>query len=129
MLDLYSDSTGISISLNDFLLLSFPNVYAPPIRSSMDCRIDSFSPSVLFSSKNLFILGDFTCQHPLGLKSTYDPRGEEKIDWVISSDSFTLNNPDLPTLLHRSSGICSSTDISFVPFSLLFLGGALEPGS
>ena len=49
---------------------------------------------------------------------TSDPHGEEVFDWVISSDLLLLNEPDTPTLLHRSSGSRSSPDISFAPYSL-----------
>ena len=78
--------------------MSFLNVYAPPIRSSpTDGRTDSFSPSILPSSRNLFILGDFNCHHPLwDSRGTSDPRGEEVFDWVISSDLLPLNDPDTP---------------------------------
>ena len=102
--------------------MSFLNVYAPPIRSSpTDGRTDSFSPSILPSSRNLFILGDFNCHHPLwDSRGTSDPRGEEVFYWVISSDLLPLNDPDTPTLLHRSSGSRSSPDISFAPSTLAF---------
>ena len=87
----------------------------------MDGRTDSFSPSILPSSRNLFILGDFNCHHPLwNSRGTSDPHGEEVFDWVISSDLLHLNDPDTPTILHRSSGSCSSPDISFVPSTLAF---------
>ena len=94
----------------------------PPIRSSAtDGRTDSFSPSILPYSRNLFILGDFNCHYPLwDSKGTSDPRGEEVFDWVISSDLLPLNDPDTPTLLHRSSGSRSSPDISFAPSTLAF---------
>ena len=73
------------------------------------------------SSRNLFILGDFDCHHPLwDSRGTSDPRGEEVFDWVISSDLLLLNDPDTPTLLHRSSGSRSSPDIFFAPSSLAF---------
>ena len=100
--------------------MSFLNVYAPPIRSSpTDGRTDSFSPSILPSSRNLFILGDFNCHHPLwDSRVTSDPRGKEVFDWVISSDLLPLNDPDTSTLLHRFSGNRSSPDISFAPSSL-----------
>ena len=100
--------------------MSFLNVYAPPIRSSpTDGRTNSFSSSILSSSRNLFILGDFNCHHPLwDSRGTSDPRGEEVFDWVISSDLLPLNDPDTPTLLHRSSGSRSSPDISFAPSTL-----------
>ena len=63
----YSNYVGVSISLNNPSSLSFLNVYAPTIRSSTtDDRTDSFSPSILPSSRNLFILGDFNCHHPSG---------------------------------------------------------------
>ena len=92
----------------------------PPIRSSpTDGRTDFFSPSILSSPRNLFILGDFNCHHPLwDSRGTSDRRGEEVFDWVISSNLLPFNDPDTPTLLHRSSGIRSSPDISFAPSSL-----------
>ena len=95
-------------------------MYAPPICSSpTDGRTDSFSPSILPSSRNLFILGDFNCHHPLwDSRVTSEPHGVEVFDWVISSDPLPLNDPDTPTLLHRSSGSRSSPVISFVPSSL-----------
>ena len=87
----------------------------------MDGRTDSFSPSILPSSRNLFILGDFNCHHPLwDSRDTSDPCGEEVFNWVISSDLLPLNDPDTPTLLHRSSGSRSSPDISFAPSTLAF---------
>ena len=40
------------------------------------------------------ILGDFTCHHPFwDSKGTFNPRGKEAFDWVISSD-FLLNEPN-----------------------------------
>ena len=119
-LDPHSDYVGVNVSLNNSSSLSFLNVYAPPIRSSpTDGRTDSFSPSIFLSSGNLFILGDFNCHHPLcNPRGTSDPCGEEEFDWVISTDLLPLNDPDTPTLLHRSSGSRSSPDISFAPFSL-----------
>ena len=121
-LDPYSDYVGVNISLNKSSSVSFLNVYAPPIRSSpTDGRTDSFSPSILPSPRNLFILGDFNCHHPLSdSRGTSDPRGEEVFDWVISSDLLPLNDPDTPTLLHRSSGSRSFPDISFAPSTLAF---------
>ena len=41
------------------------------------------------------------------------PRGEEAFNWVISN-LLLLNNPNISTLLHRSSGSPSSPNISFV---------------
>ena len=123
-LDSYSDYVGV----NNFSSLSFLIVYAPLIRSSpTDGRADSFSPSTLSSSRNLFILGDFNCHIPLWYsKGTSDLHREEVFNWVISSDLLPLNDSDTPTLLHRSS-----PDISFCSlFSWLFLllGGASGPG-
>ena len=91
-------------------------MYAPPICSSpKDGRTDPFS----LSSRNLFILGDFNCHHPLrDSRGTSDPRMEEVFDWVIFSDLLPLNDLDTPTLLHRSSGSRSSPDIFFAPSSL-----------
>ena len=101
-------------------LFSSPTVLLPvfvcsPIRSSpTDGRTDSFSPSILSSSRNLFILGDFNCHHPLwDSRGTSDPRREKVFDWVISLDLHTLNDPGIPTLLHRSS-----PDISFAPSTI-----------
>ena len=120
-LDPYSDYVGVNISLNNSSLVSFLNVYAPPIHSSpTDGRTDSFSPSIL-PSRNLFILGDFNCHHPLwDSRGTSNPHGEGVFDWVISSDLLPLNDPETPTLLHCSSGSRSSPDISFAPSTLAF---------
>ena len=58
---------------------------------------DSFSPSILPSSRNIFILLNFSCNCPLwDSRGTSDPHGEEVFDWVISSDtspSMTLTHP------------------------------------
>ena len=106
-LDPYSDYVGVNISLNKSSSVSFLNVYAPSICSSpTDGRVDSFSPSILSSSRNPFILGDFNCHHPLwDSRGTSDPCGEEVFDWAISSDLLPLNDPDTPTLHHRSSAV------------------------
>ena len=114
-LDPDSDYVGVNISLNDSSSLSFLNVHAPHIRSSpTDGRSDSFSPSILPSSRNLFILGNFNCHHLLwDSRVTTDPRGEEVFDWVISSDLLPLNDPDTPTPIHRFS-----PEISFASSSL-----------
>ena len=72
-----------------------------------------------FLLQNLFILRDFKCHHPLWhLKGTSDPRGEKVFNWVISSDLFPINDIDIATLLHCSSGSRSSTYISFAYSSL-----------
>ena len=117
-----SDCVGVGISLDGSSSVSFLNVCAPPVRSSpADGRTDSFSPSILPSSRNLFILGDFNCHHPLwDSGGTSDPRGEEVFDWVVSSDLLPLSDPDAPTLFHRSSGGRSSPGISFAPSALAF---------
>ena len=119
-LDPYSDCVGVNISLNKSSSLSFLNVYVPPNRSSpTDSRTNSFSPSTISSSRNFFILGDFNCHHLLwDSKSTFDPREKELFEWIISSDLLPLNDPDVSTLLHYSSGSRSSPDIFFVPSSL-----------
>ena len=50
-------------------------------------------------------------------RGTSDPHGEGVFDCVISSDLLPLNDPDTPTLPHRSSGNRSSPNISFAPSS------------
>ena len=94
----YSDYVGINISLDNSSSVSFLNVYAPPIRSSpKDGRSDSFSPSILPSSRNLFILGGFNCHHPLwNSRVPSDPLGEKystESSPHIASPSMTLTHP------------------------------------
>ena len=119
LLDPYCDYVGVNISLSNFSL-SFLNVYAPLFRSfSTNGRTNSFSPSILPSSRNLFILRDFNCHHPLwDSRSISDLRGEKVFDRVIFSDLLPLNDPDIPTLSHHSSGSHFYPDISFAPSSL-----------
>ena len=46
-------------------------MYTPPICSSpTNGRTDSFSPSILPSSRNFFILGDFNCHNPFGAQES-----------------------------------------------------------
>ena len=66
------------------------------------------------------MLGDLNCHHPLwDSTGTSEPCGKEVFNWVLSSDFLPHNDPDTPTLLHRSSGSRSSPDISFAPSSLV----------
>ena len=96
----------------------------PSIRfSPTNSRTDFFSPSTLSSSKNLFILGNFNCHHPLwDSKRTSDPRGEKVFDLVISSDLLPLDNLDIFTLLNRFCSSRSSPNISFASSSLALSG-------
>ena len=82
----------------------------------MDGRIDSLSLSILSSSRNLFILGDFNCHYPPGTQEVLLPTpagGSIRLGHLFNP--LPLNDPDTPILLHRSS-----LDISFAPFSLAF---------
>ena len=97
-LDPYSDYVGINISLNNSSSLSFLNVYAPPIRSSpTDGRTDSFSPSILPSSKNLFILGTLIAITPSGTHEVLPtPAGKKYLtgsSLLTSSPSMSLTHP------------------------------------
>ena len=97
-LDPYSDYVGVNISLNNFSSLSFLNVYAPPICSSpTEGRTNSFSPSILPSSRNLFILGDFNCHHSLwhsrGLPTAAGRKFSTGSSPLTSSPSMTLTHP------------------------------------
>ena len=93
-LDPYFDHVGMIISLNNSSSVSFLNVHAPPIRSSpTDGRTDSFSPSILPSSKNLFILGDFNCHHPLWDSRVTFARHLPGSSPLTSTPSMTLTHP------------------------------------
>ena len=84
----------------------------------MDGRTNSFSLSILSSSRNLFIPGDFNCHHPSGTQVVLlTPAGRKYLTGsspLTSSSSMTLTHP----VLHCSSGSRSSPDISFAPSSL-----------
>ena len=74
------------------------------------------SPFFLPSSRDLFILGDFNCHHPLwNLMGTSDLRGEEVFDWVISSDLLSM------TLTYPLSSIAPSLTSSLLSPLLPFL--------
>ena len=122
-LDPYSDYVGINIFLNNSSSVSFLNVYAPPICSSpTDGRTDSFSPSILSSSRNLFILGDFNCHHPLwDSRGTSDPAGRK-----YSTGSSLLTSSPSMTLTHSPFSIAPLAVAPFLtspllPLLLLFL--------
>ena len=97
LLDPYSDYVGINISHNksphSLFLMCMPP-YSLFLSSWQNRFLFSLHPS---SSRNLFILGDFNCHHPLwDSRDTSDPCGEEIFDWVIFSDLLPLNDPDTP---------------------------------
>ena len=91
LLDPYSDYVGINISLNNSSLVSFLNVYAPLFAPPQ--RMAEPTPS----SRNLFILGDINCHHPLwDSRVTSDPLGKKYPTGsspLISSPSMTLRHP------------------------------------
>ena len=103
-LDPHSDYVGVNISQNNSASLSFLNVYTPPIRSSpTDGRTDSFSSSILSSSRNLFILGDFICHYSLwDSRGTSDPRGRK-----YSTGSSPLTSSPLMILTQPLFSIAS----------------------
>ena len=76
----------------------------------------------LSSSRNLFILEDFNCHHPLwDSRVTSDPCREEVFDWVISFDLLSLNDPDTLTLLHCFWTLVLTTYQFFYLFLSLWL--------
>ena len=117
------------------------HVYALPIRSSMNGRTDSFSPSILPSSRNLLIPGNFNCHHPLwDSRGTSDPAGRKYLTGsflLTSYPSITLRyppfciaplltSPSLPPLLpFLAPGRCFRTwvlttyQFFYLSFSLL----------
>ena len=126
--DPYSDYVGINISLNNSSSVSFLNVYAPPIRSSpTDGRTDSFSPSILPSSRNFFILGNFIVITPFGTQELLaTPVGRKYSTGsspLIFFPSMTLTHPPFSIAPLAVAPLLTS------PLSPLFLlmGGATEP--
>ena len=104
-LDPYSNYVGVNISLNISSSLSFLNLYAPPHSLFSDGWQNRllFSLHPFFLQKSLPSGGLQLPSPPLGLKRYFRRRGEEVFDWVICSDLLPINNPDISTLLYRSS--------------------------
>ena len=116
----YSDYTCVKVLLSNHSPLQFLNLYPPPIRNSpSDSRTRTFYPDILPNSPDTFILGDFNAHYP-----TWDrlippnPLGNDLFCWITSSGLEILNDPASPTLLHHSTGSCSSPDILLAPASL-----------
>ena len=130
-LDSYSDYVGINISFNNSSSVSFFIVYASPIRSSpTDGRTDSFSPSILTSSRNLFILGDFNCHHPFGTQEVLPTPAGKKYSTGssprTSSPSMTPTHPPFSIApLAVTPLLTSPLPLFSCPF--LLLGGATGP--
>ena len=112
-LDPYPDNVGVNISLNHSASLSFINVYAP-----LFVLFDGYENRFLFPLGIPLHSGRLQLLSLLwDSKGTSDLRGEEVFDWVIFFDLIPLNDLNTSTLLHRSSGSRSSSDISFAPSS------------
>ena len=117
LLDPYSDYVGVDISLNNSSSVSFLNVYAPSLFTPPQ-RIAKPTPFLptFFAPPEISLFWGVQLPSPhWDSRGTSDPCGEEVFDWVISSDLLSLNDPDIPTLLHRSP-----PDISFAFSSLAF---------
>ena len=105
-------------------------MYAPCICSYLsDGRTDYFSLSILPSTRNLFILGDFNCHHPLwdSKKVLPTPVGRKYStgSFLLTSSSMTLTFPLLsPLSLFPFPGRCFRTWVLityqyfYLPFSL-----------
>ena len=95
-------------------------LYSRPIRGfPSDFRTRTFSTDILPNSPDTFIHGDFSAHHPTwdSLISS-NPPGNDLFRWITSYGLEILNDPASPTLLHHSTGSCSSPDISLAPTSL-----------
>ena len=119
LLNPYSDYVGVNISLNNSSSPSFLNLYVflltPP--QQMAETIPSLSPFFPPAKISSF-WGTLIAIIPSGTqKVLLTPTGRK---YLTGSSLLTssLNDPDTPTLLHRSSGSHSSSDISFAPSSL-----------
>ena len=114
-LDPYSDYVGINISRNNSSSVSFVNVYAPLFAPPQQMAEPiSFLPPFFPPQEISSFWGTSIAITPFGTQEVLPTHAwEEVFDWVISSDLLPLNDPDTPTLAHRSS-----PDISFAPSSL-----------
>ena len=114
-LDPYSDYVGVNISLNKSSSVSFLNVYAPPYLLLPNGWQNRFLLSLHSSLLQKSLLsGRLQLPSPaLGLKSYFRPPrgGSIRLGHLLRPPP--LNDPDTPTLLHRSS-----PDISFAPSTL-----------
>ena len=110
-LDPCSDYLAITVGT---LPIHLFNLCVPPIHSSSDDSCPkSFSPFPLASSPTAYIFDDFKCHHSSwDSHSPDDQLGKDLFDWLLSSDLLPLNNPDHPTLLHRSTRNRFSPDLS-----------------
>ena len=122
-LDPYSDYVGINISLNNSSSVSFLNVCVPPLFSPLQQMAEPipfllpFFPPPEISS----ILGTSIAIARFGTQEVLPtPVGRKYSTGSSLLTSFLLNDPDTPTLLHRSSGSRSTPDIFFAPSTLAF---------
>ena len=117
-LDPYSDYAGVNISLNNSSSLSFLNVYAPPIRfSPTDGRTDSFSPSILPFSINLFFWGASIAITPSGTQEVLTtPVGS-----MYSTGSSLLASSLSITQIHPTFYIAPLLTSPLLPLLLPFL--------
>jgi len=115
-----SDYLCVKIHFQKRSPLLFFNVYSPPIKNTqLDSRPRIFSLELLPNSSDTFILSDFNVHHPIwDTHISPDSAGNSLFNWISSSQLDILNNPDIHTLLHHSSGSRSSPDVSLAPTHL-----------
>ena len=119
-LDPYSDYVGINISLNNSSSVSFLNVYAPLFAPPQRIAEPTSSLCPFFSLPEIpSFWGTLIVITLSGTQEVLpSPAGRKYSTGSFLLTSSSLNDPDTPTLLHRSSGSRSSPDISFAPSSL-----------
>ena len=118
--DSNSNYICVKILFSNHSPLQFLNLYSPPIKSTpSDSRTRTFPPDILPNSPDTFILRDFNAHH-LSRDSLISPDWPRKdlFRWITSSGLEILNDPASATLLHHSTRIRSSPDVSLAPASL-----------
>ena len=111
----FSELSTSSLSSLD----SYSNYASSILSSPTDSITDSFTLSILSSSTNFFILGDFNCYHPIwNSKGTSDYRGRK-----YSSGSSPLNSFPAMTLTYLLFSVAPLTVVPplISPFFLPFL--------
>jgi hypothetical protein len=102
--DSHTECQAVRVKLNGSDLF---NVYLPPVSSCPQDYQPNLSSILYHSDDDILICGDLNAHHEAWDSSLTDPRGDSILASVEISPLISLNDPDTPTRLPKSSTAAS----------------------
>ena len=112
-----TEALGIKIKCQKKQWIEVTNIYCPP-QNSLG-QLINLATDVIPTSPNSLIVGDFNAHsHAWDVVQPEDERGNDVLDWIVSSELTILNDSNCATRFSRTTGGLSSPDLSLAGSSI-----------